>query len=160
MIVRSDESVSMRETLRRHVRGIELVNIEDIDVGTCQRGGCWERLCYVLERSRNQYVVQVDSDTLALGDDVADVTDCIQRNRAFTMAGSEHWGLQTMLEAATEARTRFPATTSASPPSDASWNTMDVRACATRADPQGSPASRAAAFRLLGSRHSTKTWNV
>jgi hypothetical protein len=88
-IVRSDMSQEARTMLERHFPGIEFQVIDDINVGPCQRGGCWERLLTILDRSKDEYVVQVDSDTLSVGADLNEVRDCIDANRAFTLSGGE-----------------------------------------------------------------------
>jgi hypothetical protein len=85
-IIDRDMPGTLRDTLRRHVEGIELVVLEDLDTGTCQRGGTWERLVFLLDRSAEQYVIQLDSDVLAVGPDLAELKDCIDRNVAFTIA--------------------------------------------------------------------------
>lgn len=77
---------ALRDMLCRHVVGIELIFLDDIDTGACQRGGCWERLVFLLERSENQYTIQMDADILAVGPDLREVKDCIAGNIAFTMA--------------------------------------------------------------------------
>src|SRR5260370_36758636 len=48
-IIDRDTSRSTRQLLERHLVGIRFVTLEDIDTGACQRGGTWERLCYILE---------------------------------------------------------------------------------------------------------------
>jgi hypothetical protein len=88
-IIDRDMPEELRDTLRRHVDGIELVILEDIDTGACQRGGTWERLVFLLDRAEQQYVVQMDADILAVGPDLDEVKDCIARNVAFTMADGE-----------------------------------------------------------------------
>jgi hypothetical protein len=93
---------TMRTTLRRHIDGIELVIIEDIDTGVCQRGGCWERLLYILDLSARRYVLQMDSDILAVGPDLSEVASAINRNRAFTMAEGNQF--RTLREYAIEAQ--------------------------------------------------------
>jgi hypothetical protein len=85
-VIDRDMPQSVRDTLRRHVDGIELVVLEDINTGACQRGGTWERLVLLLERSEHQYIIQMDSDVLAVGPNLSEVRDCISRNVAFTMA--------------------------------------------------------------------------
>jgi len=82
---------ALRDTICRHVDGIELLVLEDIDTGTCQRGGTWERLVFLLDRSEHQYVVQMDSDILAVGPDLDEVRDCIARNAAFTIADGDQF---------------------------------------------------------------------
>ncbi len=102
-IIDRDMPRSLRDTLRRHVEGIELVILEDIDTGACQRGGTWERLVFLLDRSVQQYVVQVDADVLAVGPDLDEVKDCITRNVAFTIAAGGQF--LTMRESARIAQT-------------------------------------------------------
>jgi hypothetical protein len=90
--------------LNRHFPGIELQVIEEIDAGDCQRGGCWERLLYILERTdRGEYVVQIDCDVMPTGEDIEELLRCIESGTAFTMA--DHFKPSTVREAAEFART-------------------------------------------------------
>jgi hypothetical protein len=97
-IIDRDMPRGLRDTIRRHVEGIELVVLEDLDTGKCQRGGTWERLVFLLDRSEQQYVIQVDADVLAVGPDLDELKDCITRNVAFTVADGDHF--HTMRESA------------------------------------------------------------
>jgi FkbM family methyltransferase len=83
-IVDRDMPQHLRDTLSHHVPGIEFVILEDIETGTCQRGGTWERLLYVIDRSQHEYTIQLDADTLTVGD-VDEVVACVAANRPFTM---------------------------------------------------------------------------
>lgn len=78
-----------RETadlLRRHLGGaVEFLPLADISVGRCQRGGCWERLLACLDLAQRHYVVQLDCDTLAMGD-LGEVREAIATNRSFALA--------------------------------------------------------------------------
>lgn len=85
-IVDRDELTTIRRTLEKHLPGIEFVVLEDIDTGRCQRGGTWERVLYVVDRSAGEYVIQLDSDTLPTGEDLSEVLDCVELGRSFTMA--------------------------------------------------------------------------
>ena len=69
-IIDRDMPQALRDTLARHVIGLEFVILEHIPTGACQRGGTWERLLYVLDRSEREYTIQLDSDTLTVSDDV------------------------------------------------------------------------------------------
>ncbi|WP_372618941.1 hypothetical protein [Falsiroseomonas sp.] len=74
-------------SLTRHFPGIELQVIEEIDVGDCQRGGCWERLLHILDRTdRGEYVVQIDCDVMPTGEDIGELVRCVETGTAFTMA--------------------------------------------------------------------------
>ncbi len=78
-----------RETadlIRRHLDGaVEFLPLADIDVGRCQRGGTWERLLTCLDLATRHYVVQLDCDTLAMGD-LREVREAIASNRPFALA--------------------------------------------------------------------------
>jgi hypothetical protein len=101
-IIDRDMPADIRAQLSKHLPGIEFQILEDIEVGPCQRGGTWERIIYLIERSCDQYVIQMDSDTLAFGPDVQEVAECIRTNRAFTLSGGER-EIVSMAEAARRA---------------------------------------------------------
>ncbi len=103
-IVDRDMPAPAQASLRAHFPGIEFQVLEDINVGVCQRGGTWERLVYLLDRTRESYVVQVDCDTLAYGPDLNEVVDCIAANRAFTLDGGSGAGIVSLEAAARLAR--------------------------------------------------------
>jgi hypothetical protein len=83
-IVDRDMPAAIRRTLEHHLPGIRLAILEDIDTGPCQRGGTWERLLYLLDHSRDEYVIQLDADTLTFGD-IDEVIHCAENNIAFTL---------------------------------------------------------------------------
>src|SRR5215469_10904186 len=72
-IVANTMSQARRDLLTEHFDGIRIEALEAIDTGRCQRGGTWERLVYILDRARDGYVVQIDCDTLAIGDELDEV---------------------------------------------------------------------------------------
>jgi hypothetical protein len=102
-IIDRDMPKDSRDTLSAHFKGIEFAILEDIDTGGCQRGGTWERLVYLLDRARGEYVIQADCDTLAFGGDLREIVFCAENNLPFTM--SDGWPLATMSAAAESART-------------------------------------------------------
>jgi hypothetical protein len=71
------------EKLKYHIIGIEIQIIEQINVGNFQRGGCWERLVYILDRAKNEFVIQIDSDTVTIGDNVVEIKERINANASF-----------------------------------------------------------------------------
>jgi hypothetical protein len=73
-------------TLRRHLPGLDLRRVADIDVGRCPRGGCWERLTLICDLARENDVIQLDSDTLCLGP-IPEVEACLRAGASFTMLG-------------------------------------------------------------------------
>ena len=103
-IIDRDMPGETKALLSHHFPGMEFQILEDINVGSCQRGGTWERILYLLDRARDEYVIQVDCDTLSFGPDLSEVLDCIAENRAFTLSGGER-EIVGMAEAARRART-------------------------------------------------------
>jgi len=101
-IIDRDMPQALRDIIRRHVDGIELVVLEDLDPGKCQRGGTWERLVFLLDRSENQYMIQVDADVLAVGPDLHELKACIAGNVAFTIADGDQF--RSMRDAAQRAQ--------------------------------------------------------
>ena len=75
-----------RAVLARHLLRPEIRSLRDVATGACPQGGCWERLLTLLDLTADDYVVQLDSDTVTLGD-VPEVADAIAANRSFTMLG-------------------------------------------------------------------------
>ncbi len=100
-IIDRDMPPPLRETLARHVAGLEFVILEDIPTGSCQRGGTWERLLYILDRSEREYAIQLDSDTLTVSDDLDEVVGCVETNSPFTI--SDGFELMTLRDVAEEA---------------------------------------------------------
>jgi hypothetical protein len=102
-IIDRDMPADSRATLERHFPGIRFEILEDIDTGACQRGGTWERLVYMIERSQNEYAIQIDADTLTFGTNIDEVIDCVKSNRAFTLSGAPR-SIKGMYEVAVDAR--------------------------------------------------------
>ena len=75
-----------KRLLEVHLDHPELRSIASVDVGDCPRGGCWERLLTLLELRRENYVIQLDSDTVTLGP-VSEILAAIDQGRDFTLRG-------------------------------------------------------------------------
>ncbi len=103
-IVAHDFPRTGQRHIAAHFPGIEFQRLEDIEVGACQRGGTWERLVYLLDRTdRGEYVVQIDCDVMPTGGDIDELVRCIETRTAFTMA--DHFRIVPLPEAAAFART-------------------------------------------------------
>ena len=75
-----------------------MLRLADVDTGTCPKGGAWERLLTVLDLRAHNYVIQLDSDTVTLGE-VAEVRAAITANDSFIFLGgpdAEEKGIQTL----------------------------------------------------------------
>lgn len=81
-----------RRILAHHCDNPEIITMSSVDRGEFPKGGCWERLLSILDRRRENYCVQLDSDTVTLGP-VDDVTAAISANRSFTLLGGEEWNI-------------------------------------------------------------------
>lgn len=88
-----------RAVLAHHLDGPHIVAIGDIETGDCPRGGTWERLLAILDQRADSYVIQIDSDTVTLGD-LADVRAAIDASRDFTLRGEAGAELRTAAEIA------------------------------------------------------------
>lgn len=75
-----------RDILAAHLGRPRIISIGDVDTGPCPRGGTWERLLTILDVRVTDYVIQLDSDTVTLGD-VPEIAEAIARNRSFTLRG-------------------------------------------------------------------------
>src|SRR5580698_3654890 len=62
-IVASTMPQASRDLIAEHVQGIRFETLEQLDTGRCQRGGTWERLVYILDRTSDEYTLQMDCDT-------------------------------------------------------------------------------------------------
>jgi hypothetical protein len=70
--------------LRYHIAGIEVIDIAAVETAPCPRGGTWERLVKIVERSNEDYVIQVDADTLVSAA-IPEVVQCWRDNRSFLL---------------------------------------------------------------------------
>lgn len=75
--------------IETHLIGVKIIHINDINIGSCPNGGTWERLCYIIERSKSAYVIQVDTDTLTTGP-IAEIYNLVQSNTSFAV-GAPMW---------------------------------------------------------------------
>jgi hypothetical protein len=96
-----------RQLLSRHIPGITIHRVADVATGRCPRGGTWERLLAIHERSAESYVIQVDADTLTLGEPT-EVMELVRANRSFTLGTSMGRELTTLAEAGARARAHSP----------------------------------------------------
>lgn len=82
-----------RTVLRHHLDGPAITAISAVDTGGAPRGGTWERLLHLLELRSRDYVIQVDSDTIATGP-VPEVESAIAAGCDFMLRGEAGVELQ------------------------------------------------------------------
>lgn len=77
-----------REILKAHCGDPEIFSIREVDTGEFPKGGTWERLLSIIDRRKDDYWIQLDSDTVTLGP-VPEVVEAITANRSFTLLGGD-----------------------------------------------------------------------
>ena len=77
-----------RAILAHHCGDPQIMRITDVRLDEFPAGGTWERLLTILDNRTGEYWIQLDSDTVTLGD-VPEITDAIARNRSFLFLGGK-----------------------------------------------------------------------
>jgi hypothetical protein len=73
-----------KNLVHEHVRKVEIIPIKDIENNKCPSGGCWERLLFIADCAKDNYVIQLDSDTLTV-DTIPEVINSVKENQSFTL---------------------------------------------------------------------------
>lgn len=97
-------TASDRRIIADHLGEPRFIRLQDIATAPCPSGGCWERLLTVVDLSREAYVIQVDSDILAIND-LPEVVQAYRENRAFTLATRMGQRTESLREAASRVAT-------------------------------------------------------
>jgi len=86
IIILNDGSLTARDLnlLKEHVLPKDIVNINDIKNSVCPKGGCWERILLISEYVKDYFVIQLDADTLTLGE-IPEVHQCVRDRTSFTL---------------------------------------------------------------------------
>lgn len=71
--------------LRHHLPGVTIRPITDGQVSGLPTGGTWERLCVIAEEAHENFVMQLDADTLCTGP-LGVIKDLIDQNRPFALS--------------------------------------------------------------------------
>jgi hypothetical protein len=87
-----------RQILTSHIDQIQFVPLANIEVGSCPTRSCWERLISISRLCADNYVVQLDSDTITVSEP-SEVLNCIRANRTFTMGTQLGRSIVTVAEA-------------------------------------------------------------
>lgn len=97
-----------RSRISAHVCGVEFARAEDYREVGLPRGGCWERLIAISEFVQDDYVIQLDADTVALAD-MEEIRDAVQRRSSFVLATEDGQDFVSLAQAASWARPRAEA---------------------------------------------------
>ncbi len=92
VVILNDGSLTNSDltVLRVHIPEARIVPIAEVAPDRCPKKGCWERLLLIADLVRETYVVQLDSDTLT-SNSIAEVAQCIDANRSFTLLGDRSY---------------------------------------------------------------------
>ena len=92
-----------KDLLRSQLPGLAFHDLAEFRSSACPSGGCWERLLGISDLVRDHYVVQLDSDTLAVAA-LNEVAACIRDSTSFTLGTWDRQQLEPMVERAVQAR--------------------------------------------------------
>lgn len=70
--------------LKHHIPDLEIISIKDIKIGKCPSGNCWERICFISDKVNDDYIIQLDSDTITINE-IAEVIKNLDENRSFIL---------------------------------------------------------------------------
>ncbi len=88
VVILDDGSLTMQDKilLAHHLDNPRIIPIQSVDVTDFLKGGTWERLLTILDCRPDDYVVQLDSDTVTIGP-VPEVAQAIEKGASFLFAG-------------------------------------------------------------------------
>lgn len=81
--------------LAQHIPQVSFLQLADVRSPKCPQGACWERLLSIAQLVQQHYVVQLDGDTLALGD-ISEVAEHIAAARSFTLGTWDDQQIESM----------------------------------------------------------------
>lgn len=95
--------------LTEHIPQISFLKLDDFRSTVCPHGACWERLLSIAELVKRHYVIQLDSDTLAVGD-IGEIRANVEGGIGFTLGTWDDQEIETMRARceATQAKTSGP----------------------------------------------------
>lgn len=82
LLVQDDCPASNLEVLTHHVNPLRILRDSEVELGKCPRGGTWERLVAIVNEVKDRYVIQLDSDTVTVGE-VREVEEHVRSNASF-----------------------------------------------------------------------------
>ena len=90
--------------LRGNINEVEIYDIPSVASNSCPAGGCWERLLLISDLVADNYVIQLDADTITLGS-VEEIDECIEAESSFVLASSgDYPTIEPMLKSSERAK--------------------------------------------------------
>jgi len=95
--VLNDGSLTAKDLsiLKHCVPDITIMNIVDFRSEKCPEGGTWERLIAISKLCQEQYVIQLDSDTITIGD-ISEIREAVNEQRAFVIGTYDDQDLESI----------------------------------------------------------------
>jgi hypothetical protein len=81
----------------KHFKNVIFHSMDTARSSYCPTGGCWERLLTIAELVKENYVIQLDSDTLTL-EKLPEIIDCINSNKSFVIGTWDNQNTESMSE--------------------------------------------------------------
>jgi hypothetical protein len=91
-----------RSIFKTHIPHVELRRADEFTDSKIPRGGCWERLFAISEYVTDNYVIQLDADTVTSGD-IPEVSSAIREKSGFVLGDLPEQGLETLTDASRRA---------------------------------------------------------
>lgn len=82
-IISKDMKRSAIGQIFKHIPGIKIEILQDINVKQFQSGGTWERLVYIMRLAAKKYVIQLDCDTISVGVHLDEILERVNENMSF-----------------------------------------------------------------------------
>jgi hypothetical protein len=93
-----------KHLLRYHLGNPSILPVGDAPRRRVPKGGCWERLLYMAELGRTDYVIQLDSDTLTR-DAIPEFVEAANNGRPFILSGGAGHEIVPLAHISARART-------------------------------------------------------
>jgi hypothetical protein len=97
VVVSDNLSPENQGALKRCVPDIEIRPIDEVRSSALPTGGCWERLTSIVSQNSEDYVIQLDADTLTLAPPL-EVMAAVNKNECFTLVSTEDCRMMTFKE--------------------------------------------------------------
>jgi hypothetical protein len=112
-----------RAMVRTHIPGIVFLELNNYRTPHTPAGGCWERLIAVADFCQSRYVVQLDSDTITLGD-ISEVQNSIKDECSFVISVKDDQVIEYMPSAVATARGHLKDSNGIQPVSEAAFDKL------------------------------------
>lgn len=108
VVIVADPSITAadRELLRQHIPDVCFRNAAEFHCPELPKGGCWERLTAIAEYAQENFVIQLDADTVATKP-IPEVEQAIRENHAFLLGTEDVQQIQPGAEVAAWAKGRL-----------------------------------------------------